>query len=87
MKVLVAGALADLGIKTCELLLEKGHEVWGLTRSPARRSDLEALGLGPIIATCSNVNPRAPRSHRCGLRRSLPFPSLFPSTALSVRAI
>ena len=49
MKVLLAGAAGDLGTKTGELLSAAGHEVWALTRSQDRASELEEKGWNPVI--------------------------------------
>ena len=49
MRVLVAGASGDLGRKTSEILVERGDEVWGLTRSNERIGALEAMGLHGVV--------------------------------------
>lgn len=48
MKVLIAGASGELGSEVARLLLERGHEVWGLTRSESRLAELESKGLRPV---------------------------------------
>ncbi len=50
MRVLVAGALGDLGIEVSRLLRERGHEVWGLTRSPRRAEKLSSQGVRSVVA-------------------------------------
>ncbi len=67
MRVLVAGALGDLGSKTSALLLAAGHEVHALTRS--RVAELRERGLHPaqgdlfdreaISAVVAAVQPEA----------------------------
>lgn len=49
MRVLVAGALGDLGIKVCELLRDGGEEVWGLTRTRERAAQLRGHGIHPAV--------------------------------------
>jgi nucleoside-diphosphate-sugar epimerase len=50
MKVFVAGATGVLGRPLVRALIEGGHEVTGLTRSPARRDRIEALGARAAVA-------------------------------------
>lgn len=50
MKILVAGAGGAIGRQLVPQLLAHGHEVVGLTRSPARRAVLHALGAQPLAA-------------------------------------
>lgn len=50
MRVLVAGATSTPGRATVRELVARGHEVHGLTRSPRRGADLEALGATPLVA-------------------------------------
>lgn len=49
MKILLAGASGDLGTKIGELLVEAGHKVFGLTRSPRKRQTLSDKGLSPVV--------------------------------------
>jgi nucleoside-diphosphate-sugar epimerase len=50
MKVFVAGANGALGIPLTQQLMERGHEVIGLTRSETGASELRMLGAHPVIA-------------------------------------
>jgi nucleoside-diphosphate-sugar epimerase len=50
MKILVAGATGALGKQLVPLLVARGHEVAGMTRSTARRGLLEQLGATPVVA-------------------------------------
>jgi nucleoside-diphosphate-sugar epimerase len=50
MKVLVAGATGALGKQLVPLLVARGHEVVGMTRTAAKREQLEALGATPAVA-------------------------------------
>jgi 2-alkyl-3-oxoalkanoate reductase len=49
MRVFIAGATGTLGRPTVKLLKAHGHEVIGLTRSPARAKALVALGARAVI--------------------------------------
>jgi nucleoside-diphosphate-sugar epimerase len=50
MKVLVAGSTGALGVPLVRALTAGGHEVAGLTRNPANRDKLRALGARPLVA-------------------------------------
>jgi nucleoside-diphosphate-sugar epimerase len=50
MKVLVAGATGALGVPLVRALVAGGHEVAALTRNPANRDTLRALGARPLVA-------------------------------------
>jgi len=50
MKVLVAGSTGALGVPLLRALAAGGHEVAGLTRNPANRERLRALGARPLVA-------------------------------------
>ncbi len=49
MKVFLAGATGILGIRIVPLLVEAGHSVAGLTRSPEKVSLLADLGAIPVV--------------------------------------
>lgn len=50
MRVFVAGATGAIGRQLVPLLLESGHEVIGMTRSPQRAQALRATGAEPVVA-------------------------------------
>ena len=50
MKVLVAGATGALGTPLTRLLLSAGHQVVGLTRTPANATRLADQGAHPVVA-------------------------------------
>ena len=50
MRVFVAGATGALGKQLVPMLVEAGHEVTGMSRSPAKRGEIEALGANAAIA-------------------------------------
>jgi nucleoside-diphosphate-sugar epimerase len=49
MKIFIAGASGAIGRHLVPQLVERGHEVVGTTRSPARMGALRALGAEPVI--------------------------------------
>src|SRR3954451_3546761 len=50
MKVFVAGATGVMGKQLVPRLIEAGHQVTGMTRSPAKRDELAAMGATPVVA-------------------------------------
>lgn len=50
MKVLVAGATGAIGRPLIVKLIERGHEVAGMTRSESKRGDIEWLGAKSVVA-------------------------------------
>ena len=50
MKVFVAGATGALGRQLLPMLVEQGHEVTGMTRTPAKQELIGALGARPAVA-------------------------------------
>ena len=50
MRVLVAGATSVPGIPLLRELTSRGHEVIGVTRSPAKTSQIESAGAKPVVA-------------------------------------
>lgn len=50
MKVLVAGATGAIGRPLVVTLVERGHEVTGMTRSESRRDRIEWLGAKSVVA-------------------------------------
>ncbi|HEY7268011.1 MAG TPA: NAD(P)-dependent oxidoreductase [Solirubrobacterales bacterium] len=50
MKVFVAGATGAIGKQLVPILVQQGHEVTGMTRSPAKADAVRALGAHPAVA-------------------------------------
>jgi 2-alkyl-3-oxoalkanoate reductase len=50
MNIFVAGATGALGTQLIPQLVTAGHEVVGMTRSPAKRDAVRALGAQPVVA-------------------------------------
>jgi nucleoside-diphosphate-sugar epimerase len=50
MKVFVAGATGALGRQLVPILVDRGHEVTGMTRTPAKQELLRELGARPVVA-------------------------------------
>ncbi len=50
MKVFVAGASGALGKQLVPMLVARGHEVTGMTRTPAKRELIERLGARSVVA-------------------------------------
>lgn len=49
MRIFLAGATGVIGIRLVPLLVDAGHTVAGMTRSPAKARELEALGAEPVV--------------------------------------
>ncbi len=49
MRIFVAGASGVIGLRLLPLLVAAGHEVAGMSRSPAKIAGLEALGAEPVL--------------------------------------
>jgi nucleoside-diphosphate-sugar epimerase len=50
VRVFLAGATGVIGRRLAPLLIEKGHEVTGMTRSSQRAEALRAMGVQPVVA-------------------------------------
>jgi nucleoside-diphosphate-sugar epimerase len=50
MKVFVAGATGALGKQLVPMLVEHGHEVTGMTRTPVKEEQIRSMGARPAIA-------------------------------------
>jgi nucleoside-diphosphate-sugar epimerase len=50
MKVFVAGATGALGKQLVPLLVTKGHEIVGMTRTDAKADQLRSVGAEPVVA-------------------------------------
>ena len=49
MRVFVAGASGAVGTRLVLQLIERGHEVFGTSRSPEKAERLRAAGAEPIV--------------------------------------
>jgi D-arabinose 1-dehydrogenase-like Zn-dependent alcohol dehydrogenase len=49
VKIFLAGATGVLGVRLVPLLVDTGHEVVGMTRSPDKVADLTDLGASPVV--------------------------------------
>jgi nucleoside-diphosphate-sugar epimerase len=49
MRIFLAGASGVIGVRLLPLLVAAGHEVAGMTRSPAKLAGLEALRAQPVL--------------------------------------
>jgi hypothetical protein len=49
MRIFLAGASGVIGVRLLALLVQAGHEVAGMTRSPGKLAELEALGAVPVL--------------------------------------
>jgi nucleoside-diphosphate-sugar epimerase len=49
MRIFLAGATGVIGIRLVPLLAQAGHTVAGMTRSPAKVAELEALGAEAVV--------------------------------------
>ena len=56
MRVFVAGASGVIGIRLVPLLIEEGHDVAGMTRTPERAADLAELGAIPVVCDVYDVS-------------------------------
>jgi nucleoside-diphosphate-sugar epimerase len=56
MRVFVAGASGVIGVRLVPLLVAAGHEVAGMTRSPAKLRLLRDLGAEPVVCDAFDVD-------------------------------
>lgn len=54
-RVFVAGASGVIGRRLCQLLLEDGWDVVGMTRSPEKAAELQAAGVTPAIVDVFDI--------------------------------
>jgi nucleoside-diphosphate-sugar epimerase len=59
VKVLIAGATGVIGSRLVPMLVESGHEVAGMTRSPGKVNALREAGAEPVV--CDALDPAAVR--------------------------
>ena len=77
MRVFVAGATGVIGKRLVPRLLEAGHQVTGMTRSPERRASLEALGV-----ECSVCDALSAEELRDAVRNARPDVVIHQLTSL-----
>jgi uncharacterized protein YbjT (DUF2867 family) len=49
MEVAIAGGHGKIGMLLGRLLVERGHDAWGLIRKPEQEDDLHAIGVVPVL--------------------------------------
>jgi 2-alkyl-3-oxoalkanoate reductase len=49
MKIFIAGATGAMGRPLTSMLVQRGHAVFGTTRTPGKRDQLSALGATPVL--------------------------------------
>jgi nucleoside-diphosphate-sugar epimerase len=49
MRIFLAGASGVIGVRLIPLLVDEGHTVAGMTRSPEKASSLNGLGAAPVV--------------------------------------
>ena len=49
MRIFLAGASGVIGLRLVPLLVESGHEIAGMTRTPAKAGTLLGLGAEPVV--------------------------------------
>ncbi|MGI9006793.1 MAG: NAD(P)H-binding protein [Streptosporangiaceae bacterium] len=54
MRVFLAGATGVLGMRLVPLLVAAGHDVAGMTRTPAKTEQLQAMGAEPVVCDVFN---------------------------------
>ncbi|HEV8572929.1 MAG TPA: NAD-dependent epimerase/dehydratase family protein [Actinomycetota bacterium] len=64
MKVFVAGATGALGRRLVPVLIERGHEVVGTTRTPGKADALRAADARPVVPMPWTVTPSGRPSSR-----------------------
>jgi uncharacterized protein YbjT (DUF2867 family) len=57
MRIFLAGATGVLGVRLVPLLVQEGHEVVGMTRTPEKVEVLRELGAEPVV--CDVFDPEA----------------------------
>ncbi len=57
MRIFLAGASGVIGVRLIPLLVEAGHQVAGMTRSPDKADGLRELGADPVV--CDVYDPSA----------------------------
>jgi nucleoside-diphosphate-sugar epimerase len=63
VRVFLAGASGVIGVLLVPLLVDAGHTVAGMTRSPAKADGLRELGAEPVGTYGGSRVPPPPRIH------------------------
>ena len=66
MRVFVAGASGAIGSRLVPALVRNGHQVVGMTRTPAKTERLRQLGADPVVVDALDevaVKTRSPWQH------------------------
>jgi nucleoside-diphosphate-sugar epimerase len=81
MRIFLAGASGVIGVRLIPLLVERGHEVAGMTRSPGKVEMLSELGAEPVV--CDVYDAGALAAAVTGFRTELMMHQLtdLPDTA------
>jgi nucleoside-diphosphate-sugar epimerase len=79
MRILLAGATGALGKQLVPRLARAGHEVWGMTRTPAKRELVRELGGTPVVADALD-----PEAVAAAVAEAEPEAIVHELTALSV---
>jgi nucleoside-diphosphate-sugar epimerase len=78
MKVFVAGATGAIGTRLVPQLVERGHEVFGTTRSDDKAELLRALGAEPVVLDLLD-----PKAVRAAISTARPDAIVHQATALT----
>jgi NAD dependent epimerase/dehydratase family len=78
MRVLVVGASGAIGTRLIPQLTDRGHEVIGSSRSPAKAERLRALGAEPIVLDVLDAS-----AARAAVAAARPGAIIYQATALA----
>ncbi len=59
MKIAIAGAHGQIGLRLCGLLSQRGDEVLGIVRNPAHGDELSAAGALPVVCDLETASTQA----------------------------
>jgi len=68
MRIFVAGASGVIGTSLVPLLVDAGHTVAGMTRSPEKLAAVRRMGAEPVL--CDVYDARSPRCRGALLHRT-----------------
>jgi len=66
MRIFVAGATGAIGQPLVRQLIEAGHDVTGMTRSPAKATWLREAGAGAVVCDALDAQATKEAVHACG---------------------